>query len=83
MKYDLIKRSAAVLVAAALVTGYTPLGSAAGVSQAVSVMASADSTNDNTSPTTWSELQSMINNAANGDVITLDSNGSFTASSSD
>ena len=66
MRSILFRRSAAILLAAALVTGYAPVGSIAdGISHAVSISASADEVVE---VTTWSGLQQAVNNAENGAV---------------
>lgn len=61
MKTHLFKKGASLLLAAALVTGYAPLGSIASVTQSIAVSASADTVGEDTiEVSTWSEIQAAI-----------------------
>ncbi len=63
MKTHLFKKGASLLLAAALVTGYAPLGSIASVTQSIAVSASADTVGEDTiEVSTWSEIQAAIDN---------------------
>ena len=66
-----MKRSAAVVIAAALLTGFTPVGNIAPIESAVTLNASAAEVE----VSTWADLQAAINSASNGDTIVIKPNG--------
>lgn len=75
MKSDFFKKTASIIIAAALLAGYAPVGSIADSIHDFAITASADEINydDAVTVSTWNDLQEAINSAETGDVIVLTS----------